>query len=129
MIAYEAHIKKTKTIMNPIRIFNNRKTKLRLFGPGEPGNFEQLAWLVRMIRELKTTVRQLKHENDALKFQVKGNQPITDAEMEVLVLREQLNDLWISKAKLEHNVDRISTERKALRTELYETTWRHEKAA
>ena len=116
-------------MLKTIRIFNNRKTRLRLFGPGEAGNFEQLAWLVRMIKELKTTAQQLKHENDALRFQMKGNEPITDAEMEVLVLREQLNDLWITKSKLEHNVDRISTERKALRTELYETTWRHEEAA
>jgi hypothetical protein len=72
---------------NIIRYIKKEPVPVRLYAPGEPGQYEQLYWLVRFIQDLKAQVKQLKEEKEALLFQVKGEEPISDAEQEVLELR------------------------------------------
>ena len=124
-----AYARGTTPLDQIVYLSNAMGKDLRLVQPVFGTGKQQLTWLVLLIKDLKAQNKQLTEENAVLRFQVKGNEPITDAEMEVMVLRRQLNDLWASKALLEHNVDRMGRECKTLRAELYETKWKFEEAA
>ncbi len=96
---------------------------LRLFSPGEPGQHEQLYWLVRFIQELKAQVAQLKEEKKALHFQIKGQEPLTDVEEEVLELRMQVQMLWKEQARLKTKCERLGQRNFELNREIDQRDW------
>lgn len=96
---------------------------VRLYAPGEAGQHEQLYWLVRFIQELKGQVKQLTEEKNVLQLQVKGQEPITDAEQEVLDLRYQVQMLWHEHARLHAKCSILQTRNAELNRELDQRDW------
>ncbi len=107
-------------------IFHYSKKKrvpVRLFAPGEPGQYEQLYWLVRFIQEIKTQVQELKEERKALRFQIKGEEPLSDVEQEVLDLRYQVQMLWKQQAATQAKCDILKKRNAELNLELDQRDW------
>ncbi len=96
---------------------------VRLFAPGEPGQHEQLYWLVRFIQELKEDVKQLTDEKNALLMQVEGQEPLTEVEQEVLVLRYQVQMLWQQHAGMQAKCDILKKRNAELNLELDQRDW------
>ena len=110
--------------MEPIiRYIKPMRTQLRLYAPGEPGQHEQLTWLVLFIKDLRAKVKALTAEKEALAFQLKGNEPITDAEQELLDLRYQVQMLWYRNADLEKMCSKLKSKNGALKQALDEGAW------
>ncbi len=106
-----------------IKYLKKERPALKLYAPGEPGQYEQLTWLVRLIQALKGDVKRLEEENAALKLQVKGNAPLTPEEAELLDLRYQVQMLWFQNAKLQQACTFLGKRNKELNRELSERDW------
>jgi len=96
---------------------------VRLYAPGEPGQHEQLSWLVRFIQELKAQVQQLKEEKKALLFQVKGQEPLSEADQEVLELRYQVQMLWHQNDRMHTKCEILKKRNAELNRELDQRDW------
>lgn len=96
---------------------------VRLYAPGEPGQYEQLYWLVRFIQELKAQVKELKEEKKALHFQIKGQEPLSDAEQEVLELRYQVQMLWKEHVGMQEKCAILQKRNAELNRELDQRDW------
>ncbi len=96
---------------------------VRLYAPGEPGQHEQLYWLVRFVQELKAQVKQLTEEKNVLLLQVKGQEPITDVEQEVLDLRYQVQMLWHEHARLHAKAEWLRKRNAELNREIDQRDW------
>jgi hypothetical protein len=108
---------------NIIRYIKKEPVPVRLYAPGEPGQYEQLYWLVRFIQELKAQIVTLKQEKKALLFQVKGQEPLSKAEQEVLDLRYQVQMLWHENARLNRKCGFLQKRNMELNRELDQRDW------
>jgi len=113
----------TTRMASLIKYLKKERPALKLYAPGEPGQYEQLTWLVRLIQALKGDVKRLEEENAALKLQVKGNAPLTPEEAELLDLRYQVQMLWFQNAKLQQACTFLGKRNKELNRELSERDW------
>lgn len=113
----------TETMATLIRYLKKERPRLKLYAPGEPGQHEQLTWLVRFIQVLKGDVKRLEAEKAALVLQVKGNASLTPDEQELLDLRYQVQMLWYENAKLQQACTFLGKRNKELNRELDERDW------
>ena len=113
----------TTRMASLIKYLKKERPALKLYAPGEPGQYEQLTWLVRLIQALKGDVKRFEEENAALKLQVKGNAPLTPEEAELLDLRYQVQMLWFQNAKLQQACTFLGKRNKELNRELSERDW------
>lgn len=104
-------------------IIKSKRIPVRLFSPGEPGQHEQLYWLVRFIQELKGQLKELKEEKQTLLFQIKGQEPLTDCEQEVLELRLQVQMLWKEHARMHTKCKILQQRNFELNREIDERDW------
>lgn len=87
--------------------------------------YERCYWLALFVKqlkgenqELKEQNQQLRAENNMLQVRTNGGQPLTVDEQELLLLRDQVNALWLTNAKLSRRLFNLSTKATHLQTEL-----------
>ena len=112
-----------------VNYLKKQRPQLRLYAPGEPGQHQQLLWLVQFIGALKGDIKRLKEEKRALALQLKNSSPLTVEEQELLDLRYQVQMLWFRNAKLEKTCYAVKCRNKELQDQLNDREWENMNAA
>lgn len=93
----------------------------------EPGEtlYERCYWLALFVKQLKAEKQelveqnqQLREENKTLLVRTNGGLPLTADMQELMLLRDQVNALWLTNAKLSRRLFNLSTKATHLQTEL-----------
>ena len=104
------------------------KLSLHSIGPDETW-YERAYYVTLLAKELKEEVAMLREQNGQLVKQVNAGLPLSSDQEEFLAIREELNELYLSKAKLERHVLRTMQVNQVLMDEVSDLRKGAERAA
>jgi hypothetical protein len=93
------------------------KLELHAIGPDETW-YERAYYVTLLARELKGEVAKLREENKQLLRQVNADLPLSTDQKEFLAMREELNEVHKSKAKLHRHLTRAMQVNRVLMEEV-----------